>query len=176
MTSDLLEIIPENGFLNKKNIKNFEGSDNFRPKAAYSSHHQTFLPIDKGIHSSDEDDNEQKPLANPFERKMEGVLFRKCMLKNLSSENLLLTFRVVEEGDSNALVPQSPISLDIRSDSSTTISLYKKDISKDFGNLKYEIRILGKATREGYWPRQIITPVPEEEKGAAPDPRRGSDD
>ena len=26
VTSELLEITPENGFLNKKNIKNFEGS------------------------------------------------------------------------------------------------------------------------------------------------------
>ena len=56
------------------------------------------------------------------------------------------------------------------------ISLQKKDITKDFGDLKFEVTILGKATREGYWPRQIITPVAEEDKVAAPDAKVVSDD
>lgn len=34
---------------------------------------------------------------------------------------------------------------------------------------------MGKATREGFWPRQIITPV-EGDKAAAPDAKVGSDD
>jgi hypothetical protein len=38
------------------------------------------------------------------------------------------------------------------------------------------INVLGKATREGFWPRQIITSVIEDEKGAAPDAKVGSDD
>jgi len=54
--------------------------------------------------------------------------------------------------------------------------LCRKDINKDFGELKYHVNILGKATREGYWPRQIITPVIEEDKTpAAPDAKVGSD-
>ncbi len=57
------------------------------------------------------------------------------------------------------------------------ISLYKKDLSKDFGELKYHINVLGKATKEGYWPKEIITPVVEEDKTpAAPDAKVGSDD
>ena len=49
----MLEITPENSFLNKKNLKNFEGSENFRVKASYYTH-STFLPLDKGLHSSDD--------------------------------------------------------------------------------------------------------------------------
>lgn len=75
------------------------------------------------------------------------------------------------------MIPESAVSFDIRSDSSYAISLYRKDVKKDFGELKYLVNILGKATREGYWPRQIITPVIEEDKApAAPDAKVGSDD
>jgi hypothetical protein len=106
-----------------------------------------------------------------------GVLFRKCIIKNLSDENLLIAFKVTEEGEKNAVIPESAISFDVRSDSMMVISLCKKDLSKDFGQLKYEVVILGKTMREGYWPRQIITPVVEEEKTpAAPDAKVNSDD
>jgi len=75
------------------------------------------------------------------------------------------------------LIPESAVSFDIRADTTYTISLCKKDIKKDFGELKYEVNILGKATREGYWPRQIITAVIEEDKApTAPDTKVGSDD
>jgi hypothetical protein len=58
-----------------------------------------------------------------------------------------------------------------------TIPLYKKNINKGFGNLQYHITVLGKATKDGYWPRQIITPVIEEDKiVAAPDAKVNSDD
>jgi len=89
----------------------------------------------------------------------------------------LITFQVTEEGDKNTVIPESATSFDIRSDSINVISLYKKDINKDFGQLKYHVTILGKATREGFWPRQIITPVLEEDKTtAAPDAKVNSDD
>jgi len=55
VTSELLEITPENSFLNKKNIKNFEGSENFRVKAPYHSN-SSFLPIGRDLQSSDESD------------------------------------------------------------------------------------------------------------------------
>jgi len=35
---------------------------------------------------------------------------------------------------------------------------------------------LGKATRESHWPRQLITPIIEDEKVAAPDAKTGSDE
>ncbi len=95
MTSELLEITEENSFLNKKNIKSFEGSENFRVKTSYYTH-STFLPLDRGLHSSDEENTEEKPLVNPFQNKITAVLFRKCIIKNLSNENLLLTFKVTE--------------------------------------------------------------------------------
>lgn len=75
------------------------------------------------------------------------MLFRKCTIKNLSNENLLLTFRVTEEGDKNTVIPESAVSFDIRADSSYAISLCKRDVNKDFGELKYHVKILGKATR-----------------------------
>jgi hypothetical protein len=81
--------------LNKKNIKNFEGSDNFRIKASYYSN-STFLPLDKGMHSSDDEDTEKKVLVNPFDKKLTTIFFRKCIIKNLSDENLLITFKVTE--------------------------------------------------------------------------------
>ena len=31
-------------------------------------------------------------------------------------------------------------------------------------NLKFIVKVLGKATKEGYWPKQIITAVPEDDK------------
>ncbi len=75
------------------------------------------------------------------------------------------------------MIPESAISFDIRSDSINVISLFKKNISKDFGQLKYQVIILGKAMREGFWPRQIITPVIEEDKTpAAPDAKVNSED
>ena len=92
---------------------------------------------------------------------MNAVLIRKCIIKNISDENLLITFKVTEEGEKNTVIPESATSFDIRSDSIYVISMYKKDVSKDFGDLKYSITILGKAMREGSWPRQIITPVRE---------------
>lgn len=161
--------------MNKKNIKNFEGSDNFKVKASYYSQ-STFLPLDKGLHSSDDEDNEKKVQNNPFDKKFTGVLFRKCIIKNLSDENLLVAFKVTEEGEKNTLIPESAISFDVRSDSMMVISLSKKDLSKDFGQLKYQVVILGKAMREGYWPRQIITPVEEEKTAAAPSAKVNSDD
>lgn len=97
------------------------------------------------------------------------------MIKNLSDESLLITFKVTEEGEDNTVVPESAISFDIRSDSINVISLYKKDINKDFGKLIYHINILGKSIRENYWPRQIITRVVEEERiTAAPDAKANS--
>ena len=42
--------------LNKKNIKNFEGADNFRVKTSGYSQ-SSFLPIDRGLDSSDDEDN-----------------------------------------------------------------------------------------------------------------------
>jgi hypothetical protein len=90
---------------------------------------------------------------------------------------LQLTLKITEEGEKNTVLPESAISFDVKSDSMTVISLYKKDARKDFGKLNYQIVILGKAMREGYWPRQIITPVVEEDKTpAAPDAKVNSDD
>ncbi len=44
-----------------------------------------------------------------------------------------MTLRITEEGDKNTVIPESAISFDVRADSCNVISLYKKDINKDFG-------------------------------------------
>jgi len=80
-----LEITEENKFLNKRNIKNFEGSENFRVKTSSSSYHSTFLPLDRGLKSSDDEENEKKPANNPFDKKIQAVFFKKCTLKNITN-------------------------------------------------------------------------------------------
>lgn len=51
------------------------------------------------------------------------------------------------------------MSVQIESNSKTSLILIKKDIDQDYGELNITFNILGKATNSGYLPRQIITEV-----------------
>jgi len=53
-----------------------------------------FLSIDRGNQSSDDDENAEKPSSNPFQKAFQGVLFRKIVIKNQSSEGLLMVLRI----------------------------------------------------------------------------------
>jgi hypothetical protein len=57
---------------------------------------------------------------------------------------------------------KSEISFEIRGDSIFPITLKKIRLDEPFGDISLEIKILSKATREGYWPKQIITAVEDE--------------
>ncbi len=56
VVSELLEITEDNKFINRKNINNFAGSDNFKIKKTTSHISPSFLPLHNQP-SSDEEDN-----------------------------------------------------------------------------------------------------------------------
>ena len=72
---------------------------------------------------------------------------------------MLSVFGVADENECNLHVPFSPLSVQIESNSKTSLILMKRDIEKDYGELNITFNILGKATTSGYMPRQIITEV-----------------
>jgi hypothetical protein len=55
VTSNLLLMTEENAFLNKRNIKNFAGSEDFRVKLTSPYGGTGFLSMDRGNQSSDEE-------------------------------------------------------------------------------------------------------------------------
>jgi hypothetical protein len=42
------------------------------------------------------------------------------------------------------------------------ITLKKQRIDESFGEYIVELKVLGAATKEGYWPRQLITEIPQQ--------------
>jgi hypothetical protein len=42
------------------------------------------------------------------------------------------------------------------------ITLKKQRIDEPFGEYTLELKVLGAATKEGYWPRQLITEIPQQ--------------
>jgi len=42
------------------------------------------------------------------------------------------------------------------------ITLKKNRIDEPFGEYNVELKVLGAATKEGYWPRQLITEIPQQ--------------
>lgn len=59
----------ENAFLNKRNIKNFAGSDDFKVKltSPYGSGYLN-ITIDRSNLSSDDEEPQDKPSSNPFDK------------------------------------------------------------------------------------------------------------
>lgn len=43
------------------------------------------------------------------------------------------------------------------------ITLKKHNVEEAFEDFKLELKMLGAATKEGYWPRQLITEVPQQQ-------------
>lgn len=81
--SKLLQLNEENAFLNKKNIKNFPGSEDFRVKQQSSPYiGGGFLNMDRSNHSSEEEQLQEKKPNNPFDKAFTGVLLRKIAIKN----------------------------------------------------------------------------------------------
>jgi hypothetical protein len=72
---------------------------------------------------------------------------------------MLSVFGVADENQCNLHVPSSPLSVQIDSNSKSSLILIKKDLEADYGELNITFNILGKATNSGYMPRQIITEV-----------------
>jgi hypothetical protein len=54
--SSLLELNEENAFINKKNVKSFAGSEDFRVKVTNSYGGSGFLNMDRSNHSSDDEE------------------------------------------------------------------------------------------------------------------------
>ena len=59
----------------------------------------------------------------------------------------------------NCDLPSSPINLEFKAESAQVLNFSKIDVKKPFGKFEFDVVILGKPTRDGFWPRQIITPV-----------------
>ncbi len=86
----------ENSFINKRNIKNFAGSEDFKVKltSPYGGSSYLNINIDRGNLSSDDEEPQDKPASNPFEKVFQGTLFRRIHIKNLSSDNLLMVANI----------------------------------------------------------------------------------
>ena len=117
-------------------------------------HHSNFMRLQ----SSDEEENEENPSEAIFEQAKEGELLRKITITNNSTDSMLVVLNV-GANDCNLHVPSSPMSAEIKPESSTSFTLIKKNVDADFGELKIDMKVLGIATRSGYWPRQILTEV-----------------
>ena len=74
----------------------------------------------------------------------------------------------------NLNVPKIPMSMEIRAEADTSFTLIKQKIDEEFGELNMELKVLGLATRPGYWPKQIITQV--EQKVEDDNNKESSDD
>ena len=55
------------------------------------------------------------------------------------------------------------------------ITLKKIRVDEPFGEFSLELKMLGAATKEGYWPRQLITEVPQPPPQQAEEDRDSSD-
>lgn len=77
---------------------------------------------------------------------------------------MTVVLTLTEGEDCNIHLPTGPLSVELVADSSHNYTLIKKDVTKDFGELKIDIKVLGKATRPGYWPRQFITEIEQKQE------------
>lgn len=150
--------------MNKKNIKNFAGSEDFRVKLTTSYGGSGFLGMDRSNQSSDDEEPQEKKTYNPFEKAFRGRLLRKIVIKNLTYDNLLLVARLKSANPEPNFNPTNfEVSFEVKGGSSYVITLQKKRVDEPFGEYSLELITLGQATREGYWPRQIISEVGENE-------------
>lgn len=102
--SSLLELNEENAFINKKTIKNFAGSEDFRVKLnSYGV--SGFLSMDRSNQSSDDEEPLDKKSFNPFEKAFKGKLLRKIAIKNLTYDNILLVARLKTANPEPNIIP-----------------------------------------------------------------------
>lgn len=154
-----LELNEETNGLTGKNIKQIKTADKFispnlpRQVTAYG-HHNNFMRLQ----SSDEEETEENPNEAIFEKTKEAWLLRKITITNHSAESAQAVLKV-GANECNLHVPKSPMSAEIKGESSTSFTLIKKNIAEDFGELEIELKNLGVPTRTGYWPRQLLTEV-----------------
>ena len=147
VTSRLLLMTEENAFLNKRNIKNFAESDDFKVKTAVS-YGSSFLNVDRGIHSSDDDDSNEHAKENPFLKAFEGTLFRKITVRNLTYESVLVVARIkCASPEPNFEPVNTEMSFEIRGESYHVITLKKHRVDEPFGEFELELVPLGRATR-----------------------------
>lgn len=86
------------------------------------------------------------------------------LIKNKTRDNLLVVLTPPDTPDVNVFLSKSEVSFEIKGDSFFPLTLQKKDIEKSLGQLTLEFRVIGKATRAGLYPKQIITPIAEDRK------------
>jgi hypothetical protein len=107
-----------------------------------------------------------KPANNPFDKVIEAVFFKRILIKNLSSENILMVATI----KSPVLEPNfAPVNLEtsfeVKGESTFALTLKKHRADEPFGEFTLELKMLGAATKEGYWPRQLISEVPQVREG-----------
>jgi hypothetical protein len=154
----------ENTFLNKKNVKNFPGSEDFRVKITPSYGGSGFLSMDRSNQSSDDEEPQEKKPNNPFDKAIKGKLLRKILIKNMTYDSLLLVARLKSANpDPNFMPTNFEVSFEVKGGGNYVLTLQKKRVDEPFGEYSLELTTLGQATREGYWPRQIISEVGENE-------------
>ena len=142
----------------------YKSSDNFvnknlpKPISTYGHGHSSFMIHDR-IHSSDEEENEDDKIDETvFDKANKGWILRKVILINESNDDTRLVVKFEGE-ECNLHLPTGSISCEIRSGSGANFTFMKKKVDEEMGELKVLVKVLGKATKSNYWPRQIITEV-----------------
>ncbi len=165
--------------LTVKAMKKLKNNQDFMPKPSTSYGLTTFMSKNRYRDSSDEEQNNdgENTLQTTFDSASNVWLFRKIVLRNQSNESILAVLTLKPGQNCNLLLPKSPLSLDVRSESVNSVILIKKDPTKDYGDIEIQVKTLGKSTRPGYWPRQILTPA-EAKPDTSPtkEDRKNSDD
>ena len=76
----------------------------------------------------------------------------------MTYDSLLLVARIKSATPEPNFTPTNfEVSFEVKGSNSFTITLQKKRVDEPFGEYTLELTTLGQATREGYWPRQIIS-------------------
>jgi hypothetical protein len=134
ITSKLLLMTEENAFLNKRTIKNFAGNEDFKVKQTSPYGGTGYLKmIDRGNSDSDEEEPQDKPQNNPFSKAFEGILFRKIVIKNLSSDNLLMVGSIKSTIPEPNFEPANvEFSFEVKAESTFVITLKKHKVEEAF--------------------------------------------
>lgn len=87
-------------------------------------------------------------------------MLRKIVIKNLTYDNILLVARLKTASPEPNFTPANfEVSFEVKGGSSYNLTIQKRRVEEPFGEYTLELTTLGHATREGYWPRQIISEV-----------------
>jgi hypothetical protein len=82
----------------------------------------------------------------------------------LTYDSLLLVARLKSASPEPNFAPTNfEVSFDVKGGNHYVLTIQKKRVDEPFGEYTLELTTLGQATREGYWPRQIISEVGENE-------------